>query len=61
MNLEQVGDVFSVKDLGSIMNVSMPTAYALTHQKGFPTIKVGKSIRISKGAFSRWLEKQSQN
>ncbi len=40
--------------------ISLPKAYELVKQPGFPTIRVGARILIPVGAFNRWLESQSQ-
>lgn len=50
----------SVAELSMQMGISLPKAYELVKQPGFPTIRVGARILIPVDAFNRWLESQSQ-
>lgn len=50
----------SVAELSIQMGISLPKAYELVKQPGFPTIRVGARILIPVDAFNRWLESQSQ-
>ena len=50
----------SVAELSIQMGISLPKAYELVKQPGFPTIRVGTRILIPVDAFNRWLESQSQ-
>ena len=50
----------SVAELSIQMRISLPKAYELVKQPGFPTIRVGARILIPVNAFNRWLESQSQ-
>ena len=50
----------SVAELSMQMGISLPKAYELVKQPGFPTIRVGTRILIPVDAFNRWLESQSQ-
>ena len=50
----------SVAELSIQMGISLPKAYELVKQPGFPTIRVGARILIPVDAFNRWLDSQSQ-
>ena len=50
----------SVGELSIQMGISLPKAYELVKQPGFPTIRVGARILIPVDAFNRWLDSQSQ-
>lgn len=50
----------SVAELSMQMGISLPNAYELVKQPGFPTIRVGARILNPVDAFNRWLESQSQ-
>ena len=50
----------SVAELSMQMGISLPKAYELVKQPGFPTIRVGARILIPVDAFNRWLDSQSQ-
>lgn len=45
----------SVQELSAQMGISLPKAYELVKQTGFPTIKVGTRILIPVDAFKEWL------
>lgn len=51
----------SVAELSIQMGISLPKAYELVKQPGFPTIRVGARILIPVDAFNRWLEEQSKH
>lgn len=48
-------------DIMEILKISKNTAYTLCNSKDFPTIKVGKLIRIRKDKFFEWLENTEHN
>lgn len=48
----------TVRQLAERMQVSMPTAYAMTEQEGFPVFRVGKKILIPLAALEHWLDMQ---
>ncbi len=48
----------TVKQLASRMQVSMPTAYAMTEWTGFPVLRVGKKKLVRLAALERWLVEQ---
>ncbi len=45
----------SVRELADKLGVSLPKAYQLTHQPGFPVIRVGTRILIPVEAYREWL------
>ncbi len=45
----------SVQELSAQMGISLPKAYELVKEPGFPTIRVGARIRIPVEAFREWL------
>ena len=46
-----------VKDL---MDLSREGAYKLAHRTDFPAVRIGRSIRVPRDAFLRWLDAQAQ-
>jgi excisionase family DNA binding protein len=52
--------ILTVKDVQDFLGVSKVTAYETVNRLGFPKIKLGRAIRISKPAFLDWLEAQGQ-
>lgn len=45
----------SVQELAAQLGVSLPKAYELVKQPGFPVIRVGTRILIPVDAFREWL------
>lgn len=49
---------YKVSDIESILQLSRTKAYALVNQNLFPTIRIGKIIRIPSGPFDNWMISQ---
>ena len=47
--------VYTVKDIQRIMKISKTAAYALVDGTYFPVKHIGRSIRIPKEPFDKWL------
>ena len=45
----------SVQDLSEKLGISLPKAYELVKQPGFPVLKIGTRILIPVDAFKAWL------
>ena len=45
----------SVRDLSEKLGISLPKAYELVKQPGFPVLKIGTRILIPVDAFKAWL------
>lgn len=50
-----MSDLLTVIDMAKLLKISRSKAYELTKEKDFPTIKIGKSIRIMKSELYKWL------
>ena len=51
----------SVQELANMIGISLPKAYELVKQPGFPVIHIGARILIPIDAFKEWLIINSQN
>lgn len=49
----------SVQELAAQMGISLPKAYELVKEPGFPTIRVGTRILIPVEAYREWLIRNS--
>ena len=49
----------SVQDLSRQMGISLPKAYALVKEPGFPTLRIGTRILIPVEGFQAWLRARS--
>lgn len=45
----------SVQELSSQMGISLPKAYELVKQPGFPVLRIGTRILIPVDSFNAWL------
>ena len=46
---------YSVRELATLMGISLPKAYELAQKPGFPSIRLGTRILIPRSAFNDWL------
>ena len=51
--------VMSVQELARQMGISLPKAYELVKETGFPTIHIGTRILIPTEGFHDWLRQKS--
>ena len=51
--------VMSVQELARQMGISLPKAYELVKEPGFPTIRIGTRILIPTEGFRDWLRQKS--
>ena len=51
--------VLSVQELARQMGISLPKAYELVKEPGFPTIRIGTRILIPTEGFRDWLRVKS--
>ena len=45
--------------VAQVLGVSISTAYEVTHEPSFPTLRVGSRMVVPKEKFIRWVEEQS--
>lgn len=60
---QDLPDILRVDEVAAVLRLSRSAAYELAHKEGFPVINPlgGKSMRIPKDAFMKWLESQTNN
>jgi excisionase family DNA binding protein len=56
-DLADLPPVLTVSELRDVLRISLPKAYELAHQQAFPTVYVGRAIRIPRDSFISWLER----
>lgn len=54
-------EILSVMEVANFLNISRPKAYELVNSKGFPSFRIGKSIRIYKTKLISWIEENIKN
>lgn len=57
--INESNEIMTVEDLASFLRISRVKSYELVKQKGFPSIKIGRTIRISRTALLQWLANES--
>jgi len=53
--MTQLPEILTVPDVQEYLQIGRRQAYALCTDPDFPSIRIGKSIRIPKKAFFKWL------
>lgn len=48
-------EVYTVKDIQEILKIGKNTAYQIIESRQFKVIRIGKTYRIPKEAFHKWL------
>lgn len=49
---------YTVEDIMYILGIGRSTAYKLVKTRGFPSMQIGKQIRIDKEEFDIWRSKK---
>ena len=53
--MDQQKEFLRVKDIVKMGFCSQGQAYILMNTKGFPSIRVGKSLRVRRADFEKWI------
>lgn len=51
----------SAQELSAHMGISLPKAYELVKEPGFPTLRIGTRILIPLEGFKAWLRTKSES
>ena len=51
---------FGPRELSAFMGIGITKAYQLSRSVGFPAIRIGKNIRISRDGLRRWVQMQTE-
>jgi excisionase family DNA binding protein len=57
-NPESWPPILTVPQVAKILKISHTRAYQLAKDHTLPSIKLGKNVRIPRGRFMEWLDKQ---
>lgn len=58
-NNEELPVTLNGRDVAAALNISKAGAYKLMSTEGFPTIRIGKSVRVPKDAFLKWINENT--
>jgi excisionase family DNA binding protein len=48
--------ILTVNDVARILSISKAKSYEIVHSKGFPLKHIGRSLRIPRDAFFKWID-----
>lgn len=51
----------SVSEMAAELGISTKTAYSLTHIQGFPVIRIGNRVRVSREGLTEWVKANEGN
>lgn len=58
-DVEQLPLMMKMRDVANVMDIALRRAYELAQNPSFPKVVVGKSIRVPRDAFFRWLDQET--
>ena len=47
--------MLSVQEVADVLGISKTSAYVLSKEKGFPTLKIGSRVVIPRDKFIKWI------
>ena len=56
---DQLPIMLNANAIAQTLGISRAGAYELMHSKGFPTLRIGKRMMVSKEQFINWVEMKS--
>lgn len=60
MDWKDLPAFFGPKELAAFMGIGITKAYQLAKSDGFPAMRIGKSIRISRDGLQRWVQLKTE-
>ena len=56
---DQLPIMLNADNIAQTLGISRAGAYELMHSEGFPTLRIGKRMMVSKDRFIQWIERNS--
>ena len=57
-NYEDLPLFLNAELLAKVLGVAVSSAYELMHEKGFPSVRIGKRFIVPRDDLKRWMEEQ---
>jgi excisionase family DNA binding protein len=57
--MQELPLALKVEDVARELDMASGTAYELVHSEAFPTVRIGRCIRVPREAFPRWTKEQA--
>lgn len=59
-DLEDLPLFLTPPQIAEILQIGRSSAYELVRSKGFPAVKIGRSVRVYREAFIRWMQENTR-
>jgi len=57
----QIKDLLDIPEVAKLLNIPKSRAYELSRQQdGFPTVRIGKYIRVNPSVLEQWVKRQTR-
>ncbi|MGB3682757.1 MAG: helix-turn-helix domain-containing protein [Rubrobacteraceae bacterium] len=56
---EQQHEYLKVPEVAKMLRIARSRAYELVADEEIPSVRIGRSIRVSRGELEKWLEERS--
>ncbi|MBA2712667.1 MAG: helix-turn-helix domain-containing protein [Rubrobacteraceae bacterium] len=53
-------EYLKVPEVAQVLRIARSRAYELVGEGGIPSVRIGRSVRVSRKELDRWLEEQRQ-
>ena len=57
-NYDDLPLFLNAEKLAKVLGVSISSAYELMHEKGFPSVRIGKRFIVPRDDLKRWMDEQ---
>ena len=57
-NYDELPLFLNAKNLSKVLGLSESSVYELMHEKGFPSVRIGKRFIVPRDDLKRWMEEQ---
>ena len=51
--------LLTVPETADILGLSLPKVYELCHTDGFPVVRIGRKVTVSRAGLEQWIAKQA--
>lgn len=58
-NVKDSAMLLTVAQAAELLQLGRDTTYQLTHRSDFPSIRVGRAVRINRAALQAWLDQNN--
>lgn len=58
MNWDELPVLLTAEEARRLLNVGRVTIYTLCHREGFPAVRIGRAVRVSRDGLRSWIENQ---